>query len=170
MCHSVHSGGGSLYDVTSYLAARFHIPSRGLCLWFHVPSGGLYPGGHCPGGHCPGGLCLGVSAQGISIQGSLSRGVSGWGVSVRESLSGRPPRRLSLIYNTLAQYYMYLKSNVLVVQVDLFRCLQIYFLIDLHCKTSIRNLLNPRKCPHFLWSFTVYPPPATTTVTMTVIV
>ena len=83
-------------------------------------------------------------------RGSLSRGVSGGGVSFWEFLLGRPPRRLSLTYNTLVQYYMYFKSNVLFVQVDLFRCLQISFLIDLHCKTSIRNLLNPRKCPHFL--------------------
>ena len=33
---------GSLYDVTSRLAARSHVPSRGgLCLWSHVPSGSL---------------------------------------------------------------------------------------------------------------------------------
>ena len=132
----------------------------GLCLWFHVPSGDLYPGSHCPGGSlsgglCPKGLCPGGSLTGALCpggslpRGSLSRGVSGGGVSFWESLLGRPPRRLSLTYNTLVQYYMYFKSNVLVVQVDLFRCLQISFLIDLHCKTSIRNLLNPRKCPHF---------------------
>ena len=34
-------GGGvcSLYDVTSCLAAWSPVPSRGLCLWSHVPSG-----------------------------------------------------------------------------------------------------------------------------------
>ena len=43
VCHSVYSGRGSLYDVTSCLAAWSHVPSgRGLCLLSHVPSGG-YP-------------------------------------------------------------------------------------------------------------------------------
>ena len=67
--HSVQ--GGSLYDVTSCLAAWSHVPSGGgLCLWSHVPS----RRGLCPGGS----LCLGV----FSVQRSLSG---------REFLSGRPP-------------------------------------------------------------------------------
>ena len=44
--HSVH--GGSLYDVTSCLAAWSFW--RGPCAWFHVPSGGLCPERSlCPG-------------------------------------------------------------------------------------------------------------------------
>ena len=35
--HSVHKEGG-LYDVTSYLAARSHVPFGGGGLWSHFPS------------------------------------------------------------------------------------------------------------------------------------
>ena len=38
-----------MYDVTSCLAAWFHVLSGGLCHWSHVPSGGLCPGGLCRG-------------------------------------------------------------------------------------------------------------------------
>ena len=41
VCHSVH--GGSLYDVTSCLAARSHVPSRGG-LWGSLSHGGLCAG------------------------------------------------------------------------------------------------------------------------------
>ena len=41
-------GRGSLYDVTSCLAAWSHVPSGGLCLWFHVPSGGSLSRGGSP--------------------------------------------------------------------------------------------------------------------------
>ena len=69
----------SLYDVTSWS----NVPSKGgLCLSFHVPSGGsqsmvgLYLGGLYLGGLCLGGLCLG---------GLCPR------VSVRETPKPRPP-------------------------------------------------------------------------------
>ena len=40
---------GSLYDVTSCLAASSHVSSEGgLCLWLHVPSGGLCLWSHVP--------------------------------------------------------------------------------------------------------------------------
>ena len=42
--HSVHRGKGSLYNVTSCLAAWPHVPSGGLCLWSHVPSRGSLGG------------------------------------------------------------------------------------------------------------------------------
>ena len=51
----------TLYDVVSCLAARSHVPSRGVS----VPgpmSGGLYPGGSLSGG---GGLC----ERGVSVKG-----------------------------------------------------------------------------------------------------
>ena len=50
MCHSVH-GGGPLYDVTSYLAA-----------WFHVPYGGVSVSG------------LRSFLEGVSVQGDISLG------------------------------------------------------------------------------------------------
>ena len=44
--------GGFLYDVTSCLADRSHVPcgEGGLCLWSHVPSrGSLFRGDLCQG-------------------------------------------------------------------------------------------------------------------------
>ena len=58
--HSVQ--GLSLYDVTSCLATWSMFLLGGLCLWFHVPSGGSLSlgGGSLSRGWgdlCPGGLC-----------------------------------------------------------------------------------------------------------------
>ena len=67
--HSVHGrwvGGGSLYDVTSCLAAWSHVPSRVSVSGSMFLPGGLCPGGvsvqrsFCPGEvSVPGGLCQG---------------------------------------------------------------------------------------------------------------
>ena len=74
-CFSNHTGGGSLYDVTSCLAAW---SQGGLCLWPHVPSRGLCLGDLCPGGLCPGNLCQGgVSVQGVSVGRPLQSQKSG---------------------------------------------------------------------------------------------
>ena len=51
-------GRGSLYDVTSCLAAWSHVPFGGFCLWSHVPSGDSLSLVPC-------------SFRGFSIQGSL---------------------------------------------------------------------------------------------------
>ena len=81
---------GSLYDVTSCLAAWCHVPSRGVSVWDSLCPGGLCLGVCVQGSLCPGvsvwgflarGLCLGVSVQrslskGVSVWGSLSKGVS----------------------------------------------------------------------------------------------
>ena len=69
-------GRGTLYDVTTCLAAWSHVPSGGsLSLHAHSGgsvqgsvSGGLCPGGSMSRGSLSGGLCLGgVSVQGDSI-------------------------------------------------------------------------------------------------------
>ena len=63
--HSDHSEG-SPYDVTSYVAARLHVPSRVFVQWVSVQ-----------------GVCV---QRGISVQkGSLSRG---GGISLRGSVKG----------------------------------------------------------------------------------
>ena len=66
--------GGSLYDVTSCLAA-----------WSHVPSGGSLSLVTCSFG----GLYLGVSVQGVSVWGSLSGGSLSRGFLSGGSLSRR---------------------------------------------------------------------------------
>ena len=67
---------GSLYDVTSCLAAWCHVPSRGVSVLDSL---------------CPGGLCLGVC-----VQGSLCPGVSVWGFWPEVSVWGSLSRGLCL--------------------------------------------------------------------------
>ena len=70
VCQSVHRGRG-IYDVTSCLDAWSHVPSmeKGLCLWFHVPSGAVSVSGPM--------LLLGVSVSapmlflGVSVSGAM---------------------------------------------------------------------------------------------------
>ena len=101
--HSVHRG--SLYDVTSCLAAWFHVPSvGGLHLWSQVSLKGLCPGWSLSrvvsvqGGLCPGwSLSRWSLSRLVSVQGGLYPGWSlsrvfcpGWsmsrGLCPRESL------------------------------------------------------------------------------------
>ena len=80
--HSVHGGWGSLYDVTSYLAAWSDVPFRGgLCLGVSVQGVSLQGisvhGGLCLGSLCPGGsLSKGALFSEVSVWGSLSRVIS----------------------------------------------------------------------------------------------
>ena len=94
--HSVHRG--SLYDVTSCLAAWFHVPSGGSLFLVPYSYWGLCQGGLCQGGLCLGSLCRRVSVQGglcprgVSVQGgSLSKGGLCPGVSVQGVSLQRPP-------------------------------------------------------------------------------
>ena len=72
MCHSVH-GGGPLYDVTSCLAA-----------WFHVPYGGVSVSGP---------MFLLVSVQRYLSRGSLSGGPLSMGPHGERPPRQRPPRQ-----------------------------------------------------------------------------
>ena len=80
---SVTVSKGSLYDVSSCLAAWSHVPSGGLYLWSHVSSRGLCPRSLSMGalsgeslsrrGLCPGGLCQGDLLYGEECSSSSNR-------------------------------------------------------------------------------------------------
>ena len=118
MCHSVH-GGWPLYDITSCLAAWFHVSYGGVSVSgpMFLLGGGLCPRGSLSGGclHAEGCLCPEVFCLGGSLSGGSPDhetppgwrhpcpdidclgGVSIWGVSVHglpwtETPRQRPPK------------------------------------------------------------------------------
>ena len=108
--HSVHRGGGSLYNITSCLAAWSHsgkgvfVPGSMFLLegdlyaWSHVPSWGSLSRGSLSGvsvqGSVEGRFCQEDLCPGVYLsRGGVSRGLCPAGSLSRGSLSGGDPRQ-----------------------------------------------------------------------------
>ena len=127
VCHSVH-GMGSLYDATSCLAAWCHVPSRGFCLSFHVPSGGISVRG--------GSLSERFLSRGSLSEGPLSRGLCPEGLSSGVSLQGGlyqrvlpdtdPHRVKSKWYASYRNTFLLLKKNCQKLQGTMLRRMSLF--------------------------------------------